>query len=362
MTQIKNKGEWILILKKWTKYYTKEILKALKIVTVGAVTISAIVFAKYKPAYRVEIAGQTVGFVTNREYLESEINNYINDTSGNIAFISAQELPDYKFELVNRNETDSSNEILSVVKDNSVITYKTYAITVDGNKEAEVATEEEANELVQKIKDTTQEGVEIDLGINAEYKNVLEVSNSESALAALNSIKDQKTEEYEEEQRRIAEEAAKKAAEEAAKAKQFAMQSTSTLAATGKLDGLSLSQPVSGMISSRFGSRSSVRSSAHTGLDIATASGTGIRAIAEGKVIFAGTNGSYGKLVKIDHGNGIESWYAHCSNIYVSVGEKVNSSTTIAAVGSTGNSTGPHLHLEIRINGTPVNPQNYLYK
>lgn len=144
MTQIKNKGEWILILKKWTKYYTKEILKALKIVTVGAVTISAIVFAKYKPAYRVEIAGQTVGFVTNREYLESEINNYINDTSGNIAFISAQELPDYKFELVNRNETDSSNEILSVVKDNSVITYKTYAITVDGNKEAEVATEEEA--------------------------------------------------------------------------------------------------------------------------------------------------------------------------------------------------------------------------
>ena len=271
-------------------------------------------------------------------------------------------MPDYKFELVNRNETDSSNEILSVVKDNSVITYKTYAITVDGNKEAEVATEEEANELVQKIKDTTQEGVEIDLGINAEYKNVLEVSNSESALAALNSIKDQKTEEYEEEQRRIAEEAAKKAAEEAAKAKQFAMQSTSTLAATGKLDGLSLSQPVSGMISSRFGSRSSVRSSAHTGLDIATASGTGIRAIAEGKVIFAGTNGSYGKLVKIDHGNGIESWYAHCSNIYVSVGEKVNSSTTIAAVGSTGNSTGPHLHLEIRINGTPVNPQNYLYK
>lgn len=130
-----------------------------------------------------------------------------------------------------------------------------------------------------------------------------------------------------------------------------------------ELKGIYLSRPLkSGTISSRFGARSSIRSGAHTGLDIATAYGTPIKPIAEGKVTFAGTNGSYGKLVIISHGNGVESYYGHCSSIYVEVGQEVDTNTTIAAVGSTGNSTGNHLHLEIRIDGVAQNPQKYLYK
>ena len=66
-------------------------------------------------------------------------------------------------------------------------------------------------------------------------------------------------------------------------------------------------------------------------------------------------------MLIIDHGNGVQSYYAHCNALYVSNGQQVGAGTTVAAVGSTGNSTGPHLHLEIRINGTPVNPQNYIY-
>ena len=190
----------------------------------------------------------------------------------------------------------------------------------------------------------------------------MNLADTNQALATLDGIKAEKTAAFEAEEKRKAEEAAKKAAEAAAKAKKFAMQSTTTLAATGNLNGLTLSQPVSGTISSRFGSVSSVRSSSHTGLDIATSKGTGIRPIAAGKVVYSGWKGSYGNLVIIDHGNGIQSYYAHCNSLYVSVGEQVDSSKTIAAVGSTGNSTGPHLHLEIRINGTPVNPQNYLSK
>ena len=122
-----------------------------------------------------------------------------------------------------------------------------------------------------------------------------------------------------------------------------------------------LSIPVRGSISSRFGSRSSVRSSIHTGLDISAPMGIGISPISAGTVTYAARKGSYGNLVVISHGNGVESYYAHCADLYVSVGQNVNSNTTIASVGSTGNSTGPHLHLEIRVNGTPVNPQNYLY-
>ena len=119
--------------------------------------------------------------------------------------------------------------------------------------------------------------------------------------------------------------------------------------------------PVSGTITSRYGAISSIRSSAHTGLDIACNQGTGIKVVAHGTVTFAAYSGSYGYLVKVSHGNGVETWYGHCSKIYSKVGDEVNAGDVIAAVGSTGNSTGPHLHFEIRINGNTVNPQNYVY-
>ena len=357
----KRKGEWIFILR-GLKYCTKEVFKTLKIVVVGAAIILITVFIKYKPAYKVTLAGEAVGYVTDKYKLEKKIDDYVNNTTGNIAFIDAKELPSYEFKLVNRGEETKEKEILLAVEEKSVITYKTFAITVDGTKQTEVATEEEANSIVEQIKANTKEGVTLNLGINAEYTTELNLADTNQALATLDGIKAEKTAAFEAEEKRKAEEAAKKAAEAAAKAKKFAMQSTTTLAATGNLNGLTLSQPVSGTISSRFGSVSSVRSSSHTGLDIATSKGTGIRPIAAGKVVYSGWKGSYGNLVIIEHGNGIQSYYAHCNSLYVSVGEQVDSSKTIAAVGSTGNSTGPHLHLEIRINGTPVNPQNYLYK
>ena len=121
-------------------------------------------------------------------------------------------------------------------------------------------------------------------------------------------------------------------------------------------------KPVTGTISSRYGSSSSLRKSTHTGLDIAAPSGTPIKVVSDGTVVFSNYNGSYGNLIKVDHGNGVETWYAHTSKMYVSVGQKVTAGDIIAAVGTTGNSTGAHLHLEIRINGQHVNPQNYLYK
>ena len=89
--------------------------------------------------------------------------------------------------------------------------------------------------------------------------------------------------------------------------------------------------------------------------------GTDIKVVSSGVVTFAGKSGSYGNIVKIDHGEGIETWYAHCSKLYVQNGEKVEAGDVIAAVGSTGNSTGPHLHFEIRINGETINPQKYVY-
>lgn len=98
----------------------------------------------------------------------------------------------------------------------------------------------------------------------------------------------------------------------------------------------------------------------HAGLDFAASYGSTIRAADSGTVIFAGWYGGYGRALIIDHGNGMTTLYGHTSELYVTEGQAVERGQAIAAVGSTGFSTGPHLHFEVRRNGTPVDPANYL--
>lgn len=120
----------------------------------------------------------------------------------------------------------------------------------------------------------------------------------------------------------------------------------------------SFTRPTQGPISSPFGPR---WGSFHGGIDIAAPIGEPIIASDGGTVTHASfNNGGYGYMVDIDHGNGYVTRYAHCSEIFVNNGDKVNQGDSIAAVGNTGRSTGPHLHFEIRKNGSPEDPQKYL--
>lgn len=119
----------------------------------------------------------------------------------------------------------------------------------------------------------------------------------------------------------------------------------------------------SAYISSEFGGRQSpggIGSTNHKGRDYAAASGTPIYAAASGTVTTVAFQSARGYYVVINHGNGLSTLYQHCSAIYVSQGQSVSAGTNIAAVGSTGNSTGPHLHFEVHVNGTPVDPRLYL--
>ena len=344
------------ILGNWIKYCTKELLKTLKIILIGFSIIAISVIIKYKPVYEVTLAGKTIGYVSDKEKTDKKIKNFIDDKTENIAFRVANNLPEYRKILVVRSQRENEKSVILAVEDGIQTIYKTYAITIDGEKKAEVSSENEAMQIVEDIKKDAPKEVEMTLGIEPIYTKSLAIETKEEAENELNAIKTERVNEYE---------AKKKEEEEKAKLiamKKAAFASTTMLSATGEISGLAISIPVSGNISSRFGERSSSRSSTHTGLDISAPMGTGIRPIAAGTVTFAGYNGSYGNLIKVDHGNGVESWYAHCSAIYASVGQSVDPSITISAVGSTGNSTGPHLHLEIRINGAAVNPQNYLYK
>jgi murein DD-endopeptidase MepM/ murein hydrolase activator NlpD len=110
-------------------------------------------------------------------------------------------------------------------------------------------------------------------------------------------------------------------------------------------------------ISSPYGWRGA---SMHTGIDLAGPRGLPIYAYKSGLVTFSGWNGNYGYMVKVDHGNGVSTWYAHSSQLLVNAGDTVSQGQTIALMGSTGWSTGSHLHFEIRINGGAVNPYPYI--
>lgn len=125
-----------------------------------------------------------------------------------------------------------------------------------------------------------------------------------------------------------------------------------------------LSNPCPGArISSEFGPRKAPTAGAstyHRGRDYAAPSGTPIYASAAGTVITASYNGVRGNYVVIDHGNGLQTWYQHASRLYVSAGQKVSRGQNIAAVGTTGVSTGAHLHYEVHVNGTAVDPRKYL--
>lgn len=139
------------------------------------------------------------------------------------------------------------------------------------------------------------------------------------------------------------------------------------ITANSQLDKSSASKPsiwpTSGEITSPFGWRNSPWGSGrelHPGLDIANSLGTPIVATADGVVAQCGLAGGYGNVVQIDHGNGITTIYGHNSRFAVSVGQQVKKGQIIAYMGSTGRSTGPHSHYEVRENGTAVDPMAYL--
>lgn len=125
-----------------------------------------------------------------------------------------------------------------------------------------------------------------------------------------------------------------------------------------------LGKPHGGSLSSRFGMRANPFTGKgkelHSGLDFRGKIGQNVRSTADGQVIFAGKMNGYGNLVKVRHGYGYETRYAHLSAISVKSGQRISAGDVVGKLGSTGRSTGPHLHYEVRLNGKPLNPEGFL--
>lgn len=313
--------------------------KMLGIMTLGLGIILAIILIKYKPVYKVIVSDSELGYISNISKFENRINTEIYELDeANVDNVELSGIPSYKLAFLNRSNEINEEEILSQIKDSAIVTYRFYAVTLDNETKAYVDNLEQAEEVVATIKSgyTNTENLNLNLQIVEKYTNNKEEVKVDSIQVAEDNIQTVVT----------------KMVNAVEAEKSVAVVNGTRLAVT----------PLDGTITSRFGVVSRIRSGAHTGVDIARPVGTDIKAAGDGIVTFTAYSGSYGNLVKIDNGNGVETWYGHCSKIYTKVGQKVSAGDVIAAVGSTGNSTGPHLHFEIRINGTAINPQKYMYK
>ena len=314
-------------------------IKLIIVLLIGFAIFGFVVFVIYKPMYSVSLNGEFIGYTEDRGRLQKKITTYLNDGDNeNVAFVEIEHNPEYRLCLLQKDLTANDDEIFAKVISSGTTYYKFYAILDNGVEKYYVSSFEEAEKVVQDLKDKNSKNQK-QITYNLKYESSLkEFTDTETIVSALYiKMPVVKT------------------------TKNVNVNTSTTISYENTALGIALIEPVSGLITSRFGSRSNRRSGGHTGLDIATSAGTPIRVAASGTVTYAGWKGSYGNLVIVRHTDSIETYYAHCSAIYVSAGQTVNQGDVISALVSTGNSTGPHLHLEIRVNGAALNPQNYLY-
>lgn len=333
-------------------------LKLIILISIVTLLIVGIVAIVYRPIYSVYLDNELIGYCKNKVKLQNKINDYIENGNGeseNLAFVSIDKMPTYKMCLLKRDKTTNEDEIYDKIINAGVSYYKYFAILDEEEEKAYVSNFELAEEVVEKLKEKNSNNID-DISIEEKY---------EPELKEFSEVDDIISDMYEEKVVVVAKK------DTTSSSKKTTSKSTSSTTGTLKMSysisnakvdiGISLIKPVSGTITSRFSSISRVRTGAHTGLDIAASTGTAIKAAASGTVTYSGVRGGYGNLVVISHGNGVQTFYGHCSKRYVSAGDKVSQGDKIAAVGSTGNSTGPHLHLEVRVNGVAYNPQHYVY-
>lgn len=306
------------------------------LISIACFIIIGILAFFYKPAYMVTYNGDFIGYSDSKSKLQEKINDFIENGDGNssnIAYVQITSMPKYELTFLKRNISTNDDDIYKAITSTGVTYYNYFAIQLNGEDKYFVSTYSEAEDVVNKLKEKNSNNID-NIKIMEKYNTELaSFTNTDECVSAL----------YEE--------------KKSVKPAYTGTNNSSTYIASL---GISFVEPVQGILTSGFGVR---RRDNHKGLDIANSMGTPIRAAASGTVTYAQYNsGGYGNLVIISHGNGVQTYYGHCSKLYVKAGQTVSQGEVISAMGSTGISTGSHLHWEVRINGVAQNPRNYLYK
>ena len=314
-------------------------VKLITVIIVAALLIIGIITFVYKPIYGVYLGEEFIGYSEDKQKLQTKIYNYMEHGEGeHVAFVQIEDLPTYELCFLKKGIVTNDEEIYNKVKSTGTTYYKFYAIAVDNQEKLYVSTFREAEDTVEQLKKKQSANSE-KLSIVEKYST--ELSELKQTSEAVSSLYEQKK-------------VVKKVTVSSTKV-------TSGKVATGKAPnvGINFAYPVnSPNISSGYGAR---WGRTHKGIDFAESTGTNIYASAPGTVTFSGWNtGGFGYLVIISHGNGVQTYYAHCSSLVAKVGQNVSQGQLIAKVGNTGRSFGAHLHFEIRVNGVAYNPALYL--
>ena len=322
---------------------TRKWVKLMILIFLSMLILIGLVVIFYNPTYEVSLNGEIIGFTSNKSTLQRRINEFTAEKEDeNIAFVQIDAMPTYKLCLLKKDVETNDDEIFTKVTEDGTTYYKYYAITENKKEKFYLSTFKEAEKVIDELEKKDSANVE-ELGIIEKYgKELKEFTDTKKCVSKLYEKKIVKPKNI------------------------YSTPSASNYSSglsSGKISlGISLINPTSGIITSRFGSNDSVRDHSHSGLDIAAPYGTAIKAAAAGTVTYSGNaNDGYGYYIIVSHSNGVQTVYAHCSQLLVSKGEQVKQGQVIAKVGSTGNSTGNHLHFEVRKNGITYNPQNYVY-
>ena len=305
----------------------RTLIKLIAILAVAGALIWGTIIFLYKPIYSVTLNGEFIGYCEDKTQMQNRINNYMESGDGeNVAFVEINDLPEYKMCLLKKGIETNDDQIFNKVIERGKDYYTYYAMVVNGEEKLYVKNLQEAEAILQELKDKNSANKD---NITIEEKYNTELATFVAKEDAVNQL-------YQE--RQI--ESKIMVADATTNRKANNRVSTSTKVSRGKASlGITLIEPVQGRITAKYGEKSSVRSSVHTGLDIAAPGGTPIKAAASGTVVFSGRKGSFGKMLVISHGNGVQTYYAHCSKLLANVGDKVSQGEVIANVGSTGNST-----------------------
>ena len=325
--------------------------------------MASIIYIKYKPSYKVTLNGQIIGYVQDKEEMQKMIEELKNNPDENIAEIKFNSLPSYQLEFLSGDLPDDTDKVLAALQNNSTVTYRAYAILLNGKKKVTVASEAEAKEVINTLSKSDRKKAKIS-EVCLE-KNVAE-KDIKSTKVAKTTLKK-------------AVESSKKTAKKSTKktTKKTTSRSSSSRSSSKKTSSSSSVKsvggyafPVKGCSLSNIRNRSYPSYAGHTGIDInigvkgksVVAAKDGVVIVSEALRSSSGAYKSYGEYIMIKHSNGTVTLYGHlkAGSRKVKVGQKVSKGQVIGTVGSTGNSTGTHLHFEVRVNGNPVNPYRYL--
>ena len=301
------------------------------------------VLNKYRPTYKVTIGDNFVGYFSNDEEFEDVYNTLIIDKKSisSDAKVYLENEPAFEKCYI-KDSLISSQDVYASLKEHVKAEYTIYKVVINDEEKMTFKNKDDASAKVAKLKEEVPK-VKTAI-VEQKVEQIGETTSLEVADSIVKDVIDKN-----------------KPVEKPKVKYNYSAQTTNK---TASVDVAAAAAAQGGVwpttaryVSSPFGYR---WGSLHTGIDIAGRGGDPIYAYKDGLVTFSGWGGAYGYMLKIDHGNGIATWYAHCSALYVKAGQNVSMGQTIAAEGTTGNSTGNHLHFEIRIKGVAVDPYPYI--